>query len=324
MLKSVYCTNNNTCVQLDNFDNISDVIQNQSNVIWIDALAPSPKEIIKLAEEFNLHPLAVEDALNRHQRPKIEEYTDHYFIVFYALELNEKTFQLKPRELSIFMGKNYLLTIHSEPLRALDEAERRWARNSELIAHDAGTLLYSVLDSLVDEYHPLLDTIVDWLEDLEEAIFEQAITDKSLTGQILIIRRSLRLARGYISPEREILNALTRRESPIFEERTRLYFQDVYDHVLRAVDSLDICRDTVASVADANLARASNDLNKVMRTLTTASVILMANALIAGIYGMNFQNMPELKWDYGYPIALGLMLLVSFLLIIYFKRRHWF
>lgn len=325
MLKSNYCTTDRCHVDLQNFEEISNILTNPENILWIDALNPTPEEMQMLQEEFDLHPLAVEDTIRRRQRPKIEEYMNHYFVVFYDMSLDPTDFTIVTREIFLFFGKNYLLTVHDKPIPALEEAEKRWKKNVFNLPHDAGLLVYSVLDALVDQYYPALDDLIDAIENLEDVIFEgKTISTKNTRiGEMLTLRRSSLTLRRIVSPERDVLNVLIRRDTPIFDDKALLYFQDIYDHLLRAIDTLDLCRDMLSSAADANLAIASNDLNVVMRKLTTASIILMANSLIAGIYGMNFENMPELKFAFGYPLAIVAMIGISLLLVLYFRRIKW-
>jgi magnesium transporter len=185
-------------------------------------------------------------------------------------------------------------------------------------------LLYSLLDTLVDEYFPVADGLVERAETLDERIFAGGGRDAHFTYDLLALKRRLLDFRRLVTPERDVLNVLTNRESLVFNERTLVYFRDVYDHLARLADTLDLYRDQLAGTMDANLSLASNDLNRVMRTLTACSIMLMSGALISGIYGMNFDFMPELHWQFGYPLALGLIALVSLALWRYFKHLKWF
>jgi magnesium transporter len=308
--------------------------------IWLDLSHPSAEEMAHLTERLHLHPLAVEDALTGHQRPKIEEYDGFFFLVFYALTqqdgaANENTAaaangalidgdgSVKTQELRVFVGKHYLLTVHDDPIPALDEAERRWKRNEQQAEWGAGILLYSLLDSIVDQYFPTLDALVERAEDLDERIFASRTRSRAFTYELLALKRTFLELRRIISPERDVLNVLTNRDSPVFNQHTLVYFRDVYDHIARVSDTLDLYRDQLTSTMDASLAIASNDLNVVMRTLTSVTIILMSSSLIAGIYGMNFVNIPELHWGFGYFYALALMAAVSLALWYYFKRVHW-
>ena len=185
-------------------------------------------------------------------------------------------------------------------------------------------LLYVLLDTVVDHYFPVVDELVEQAEGLEERIYAGETRDRQFTYELLSLKRCLLDLRRLIGPERDVLNVLTNRDSPVFGEHTLVYFRDVYDHVARLADTLDLYRDQLSTAMDANLAVVSNDLNKVMRTLTAWSIILMSAALITGIYGMNFDVMPELHWHFGYPLALGLIALVGFLLWRLFKHLRWF
>jgi magnesium transporter len=326
MINPIYCTRDHKFTSIDNVDIISDLLADKQNLLWIDLNSPSDQELQKMAEEFNLHPLAIEDAGKQHQRPKVDEYEGFYLVVFYQLEIDTKTFKLVAKELEMFMGQNYLLTVHYEEITALKEAEKRWQNNVAQMEKDIGVLLYSLLDTLVDGYFPVMDKLVDRIEELEEGIFspKSRENNRDSISIMLELKRNLLTLRKIAAPERDLLNVLTRRDSPIFSEQTRVYFQDVYDHLVRVTDTADAYRDLLSSAVDANLAVISNDLNKVMRTLTAFSIILMTDALIAGIYGMNFENIPELHWQYGYFYCLIFMAAVSWLLYMFFKRKNWF
>jgi magnesium transporter len=296
----------------------------QGHLLWLDLVHPSAAELAQVQERFHLHPLAIEDAEHGHQRPKIEEYEGFFFLVFYSIALGEDGRTLKTSELRMFVGESYLVTIHDGPVAALDEAEHRWTRNAQQVEWGVGVLLYSLLDSLVDGYFPIADALIEQAEDLDARIFAGRGRDTGFTYDLLELKRRLVEMRRLVGPERDVLNMLTNRDSPVFNERTVIYFRDVYDHLARLTDSLDLYRDQLVSTMDANLTLTSNDLNRVMRTLTAASIILMSDALITGIYGMNFVIIPELHWRFGYLYALGLIVLVSLALWRYFKHLKWF
>jgi magnesium transporter len=354
--KAVACdVDTHTFMDIDNLEELRHAASDDTVHIWLDLSRPSAEEMAHLAERLRLHPLAVEDALTGHQRPKIEEYDGFFFLVFYALTQQDGTAEngngtaengngaavngnataapdgalidgdgsVKTQELRVFVGKHYLLTVHDDPIPALDEAERRWKRNEQQAEWGAGILLYSLLDSIVDQYFPTLDALVERAEDLDERIFASRTRTRTFTYELLSLKRTFLELRRIIAPERDVLNVLTNRDSPVFNQHTLVYFRDVYDHIARVSDTLDLYRDQLTSTMDASLAIASNDLNVVMRTLTSVTIILMSASLIAGIYGMNFINIPELHWGFGYFYALALMAAVSLALWYYFKRVHW-
>ena len=185
----------------------------------------------------------------------------------------------------------------------------------------SGSCFYSLLDALVDEYFPVLDDIAERAEDLEEAIILAG--QPILQAEILRIRRELLMIRRVAGPERDVMNVLVRRDPPLFGSKEIVYFQDVYDHLLRVTDSVDIYRDMLSSVLDANLSMVSYTLNVVVKRLTSSSIILMSISIVAGIYGMNFVFMPELDWRWGYPFALGLMVLIAAAEVAIFRRIDW-
>ncbi len=428
MIKTTLCNKDNKFSQIDNPQDISDLIADGDRLIWLDLSEPSREDFSLLRSEFGLHPLAIEDAMSRHQRPKVEQYENFYFVVFYAVARQSSqspqrvpgrdmltganymripryhqpppdpaTDNLRPaaptnthankeitaapapptyggadnpddpdlvdwtddrvvlREISMFMGANWLITVHQEPIDELEEVKHRWQRNVEAITgeevpgadggghqpltppaanehhngkaptqpveNDIGILLYSLLDTIVDNYFPVIDSVVDRVEALEEQIFERFSTD-SLQA-IFGLKKDLLALRKVLAPERDVLNVLTRRDLPIFKSHTLVYFQDVYDHVVRITDSIDTYRDLLSSALDSYLSMQSNRLNITVQTLTSASIILMVLSLITGIYGTNFDNIPELHLRYGYFGMLGIMVAVAIGLYAFFKRKHW-
>jgi magnesium transporter len=302
---------------------ISDVIGQADELIWIDVVQPTEDDLKQIRQEFAFHPLAIEDVVRQHQLPKVDLYDDYILIIFYGLREGATTsFRFPLAQVGIFVGSNYVVTFHNEHIPALDETSDRLCRNAEQLGtHGIALLLYSILDAVVDSYFPVLDDISDQLEALEERIFGKF--DADTQKEIFRIRKQLLALRKFIAPERDVLNVLLRRDMPIFEESMFAYFQDIYDHILRVTDAIDTFRDVISSLLDFYLAAASNRLNQVVKTLTASSIILMAMTLIAGIYGMNFVHMPELRWEFGYAWALGLMALVGTSLLALFRRIGW-
>ena len=198
----------------------------------------------------------------------------------------------------------------------------RWKAPDSPLGHEVSALVHALLDALVDSYFPLMDQVADRVEDLEDTIFIQY--DESAIQTIFGLKKDLLSLRRVIAPERDVLNVLLRRQLPIFHPEDIAYLQDVYDHIVRVTDSVDTYRDLLSSALDSYLSLQSNNLNQVMKLLTMASIVLMTDALIAGIYGMNFRYMPELGWRLGYGWALLLMALATIGVTLYFRRRKWF
>ena len=298
---------------------ISDMLHNQDNVIWLDLRDPDEQDMQLLQHEFGFHPLSLEDALREQQRPKVEAYGNYYFLVFYATTYQEE--RIRTQALHLFVGRNYLVSVHRGEFRQVSETIARWRAPDSPLGKTAGALLYALLDSIVDDYFPTMDQVADRVEELEDAIFEHF--DEAAIQTIFGLKRDLLNLRRVVSPERDVLNVLLRRDVPVFRPEDQAYLQDLYDHVVRVTDNVDTYRDLLSSALDSFLSLQSNRLNQIVKVLTIASIILMSDALVAGIYGMNFQVMPELGWRMGYPFALGLMVLISVSLVVLFRRLKW-
>ncbi|MEO6060057.1 MAG: magnesium/cobalt transporter CorA [Candidatus Limnocylindria bacterium] len=294
------------------------------HLVWMDIFDPTDEDVALLRDEFDLHPLAVEDVEKRRQRPKMDTYPGQHMIVTYEVlagSSEDRSFDLG--ELHLFAGAGYLVSVrwHSSP--ALEDIERRFRQRTDAVGATPGGLLYSVLDGVVDGYFPLLDRLSDRIEELEDRIVEGREGGDTLR-MVLGLKRELLELRRILAPQRDVANALLRRELPLIDDAAVPYFQDLYDHLVRVLDQLDLERDLVASALEANLTVTSNNLNAVMKRLTAFTVILMVPTLIAGIYGMNFEFIPELSWPWGYGWALGIMAVAMGGAAAFFKRNDWF
>jgi magnesium transporter len=301
-------------------DAISSLCSKAPNIVWVDVSDPTSQDFEKLAKQFGFHPLSIEDCRHQHQRPKVEEFPGYYFIVLYEVELVGST-RLGLGELGIFLGKNYLVTVHSQPIRAIKTAERLWRSWTDLAERGSGLLAYLLIDAIVDEYLPLLDTLSDHMDAMEDQIFAEF--QVGAIEEIFRIKKELLVLRRAVTPLRDVFNTLLRREQPIFSRETHTYFQDVFDHLIRVADTIDTLRDMIGSMMDAYLSISGNRMNMVMKTLTSISTILMSATLVAGIYGMNFDYMPELRWRYGYIGTLVSMLAVGLAIYFYFRKIKW-
>ncbi|MCA1556832.1 MAG: magnesium/cobalt transporter CorA, partial [Acidobacteria bacterium] len=211
--------------------------------------------------------------------------------------------------------------VHSRPIRAVDTATRLWHEWTDRAEHGAGLLAYILIDAIVDDYLPLLDVVSDRMDDLEDSIFGEF--QSAAIEEIFAIKKKLLYLRRCVTPLRDVFNTLLRREQPIFARETHIYFQDVFDHLIRVSDTIDNLRDMLSSTMDAYLSVSGNRMNQIMKRLTSISTILMSVTLVAGIYGMNFDLMPELKWQYGYIFALLSMVGIGAGLYLYLKKVNW-
>ncbi len=331
MIHTKLCSDKETDYSNADKTKIMQLLERDDSLIWLDVENPDEGEITRLADIFALHPLAIEDIHKAHQRPKIDVYDNYYFLVFYDVDYIDDGNRIDEHELAVVIGKNYLLTFHREPIEEIEEVAARFRRNSKEIERGIGVLLYSLLDTIVDHYFPVIDQIGERIEELDAAVIEQQGTNRGTSmADIFSLKRELIHLRRQIAPERDAMAVLARRELPIVSAATGVYFQDLYEHVLRVTDAVDVYRDLLSGVLDSylsmnsnNLAIAANNLNAVMKKLTSYSIILMGMALVTGVYGMNFDNMPELHLAFGYPAALALMASVGFGLAFFFKRQNW-
>ena len=288
-------------------------------LVWVSARSPDADMLEVLRREFDLHPLAVEDIQKRGQRPKLDAYARQHMIVAY--EVTEAEAGLS--EVHIFVAASWLLTVTFDPTPLLDVVRQRFMEGKGLGGGGVGELLYAVLDAIVDSYSPELDRLSDRIGELEDRVLE-GDADRASLREVLVVKRRLLDLRRVLGPTRDVANQLLRRDLDVIELATVPYYQDLYDHLVRAIDQLDVYRDLLAAVLDTRLTVASNSLNAIMKRLTAFTVILMVPTLIAGVYGMNFDHMPELSWPLGYPMALGIMALAVVVSVTFFRRRGWF
>ncbi len=300
---------------------LRELLAQPDTLVWLDISDPDDDDQALLLHELRFHPLAVEDAVRSHERPKVDAYGHYYFLVFYEATLTAQDSHIMLGALSIFIGSNYLVTVHEEPNRHVEETQALWQIPDGPVDNKVSALVHGLLDSMVDDYFPLMDQVAERIESLEDTIFDRF--EQGTIHTIFGLKKDLLDMRRAVAPERDVLNVLLRRELPIFDEHDLIYMQDVYDHIVRVTDSIDTYRDLMSSAVDSYLSLQSNRLNEIVKVLTMASIMLMAASLIAGIYGMNFDFMPELRWRLGYPWALGLMATVAVSLLVFFRRRGW-
>jgi magnesium transporter len=290
---------------------------------WLDISDPGSEEFTLVAEELSLHPLAVEDAQHGHQRPKIDEYENHYFIVFYAIETPSPGV-LVYHEVAIFMAQNAIVTVHTGDFAARKEVERRF-REGRL--HTTGLLLHALLDTMVDQYFGVVDQFGDRLELLEEFVGADSGRDVRDTQgplkELFLVKRDLLQLRKRIAPERDVLQVLVRGDiRELRETGRRAYFQDVYDHIIRVTDEIDTFRDLSSNVIDAYLAAASNRLNEVVKVLTSLATVLLVLTVVTSFFGQNWEAIP-----YGSAAAFWLTTALAVVgtaaLALYFRRRGW-
>jgi magnesium transporter len=289
--------------------------------LWIDVVEPTDEELTLLQGSLGLHELSVEDSRRWGQRPKVEFYPDYVFVVLHGVRMGQDD-QLLDSELHLFAGQRfYLLTIRREPLFEFRRAVERAGRDSGIVHEGIGFHLYLLIDEVVDEYLDAIDRLEDLADEVEERVFLDEAGEGLQETLFRLKRRVVRMRRA-VAPMREVLDMLTE-ENSIVTPALMPYYRDVQDHVIRSIELIDNVRELLSSALEARLAQASNRLNVVMKQLSAWAAIILIPTLIAGIYGMNFRNMPELDWRLGYPFALGVMAVAAFALYRVFKKRDW-
>lgn len=296
------------------------MLKQPGTLLWVDLRDPGKAELEMLREEFGFHRLALEDAAEQRQRPKVDEYPGYYFVVMYAA-LPEENGDLSIREVDFFIGRNYLVTLHQGEVPAIQEAIRRWERTDPALREHVGYLVYTLMDSLIDGYFPVVDEIEDRLDEFELRIFSGA--EVTTPEQVLEVKRNLFTLRKAVYPLREVFNTFLRREGSPFLEETYPYFQDVYDHVLRLLDIIDIQRDMASSALDAHLATVSNRLNETMKRLTVLAVGVTIMGAVFGAWGMNFDRMPLSHTPYGFWLLTGGTLGLIAVMMLWSRRKGW-
>lgn len=298
--------------------------EDETHVTWINVNGLSDTEsIVTLGNYFELHPLIQEDIVRTQQRPKIDEYDNYIFIVFKMLEY-DKDGNLFTEHVSLVLGKDYVLTFQEAESDVFDEIRERLEQGRGRIRNaGADYLTFSILDAVVDNYFSVIEFLMNKIDLLEDKLFDQE-EDDNIPVEIQELKREILKIRRAVFPLREVINRLEKIENPLIESRTRKYVRDLYDHVIQVSESVESHRDLIWSLMDMYLTTLNNKMNEVMKVLTIMASIFIPLTFLTGIYGMNFDNMPELHYKYSYYIVLGLMVVIISFLIWYFKKKKWF
>jgi magnesium transporter len=305
------------------FERVSDVLREKGVLVWVDVDDPSLEETAQLGEEFGLHPFALEDAMTPHQRPKIERYEGYVFVVAYAARAREGTGP-EMHEVSMFVAGNYVVTIRHGGGTMLDAARERIDRTPSLVRGGGSQVAYVMLDEIIDGYFPVVEAFEDRIERAEDDLIGDGSGDASGSlAEAFQIKRDLLTFRRVVAPLRDVLGRVVHIDQSVLGVDLDTEFRDLYDHVLRVYDELDTQRDLVTSILEAHLSVVSNRLNLVVLKLSSWAAIVLVPTLIAGVYGMNFDHMPELHWRLGYAYSLVLMGGSALVLWFRFKRAGW-
>jgi magnesium transporter len=296
-------------------------------VVWVNVDGIGDANIIKaIGEIFDIHRLALEDVAHVRQRPKLDDYPQHLYIVARMLDRVEG--RLDTDQLSLFLGKDYIVTFQERAGDCFDAIRQRLNSGQGLLRRSGPDLLaYAILDAVVDDYYPVLEADGDSLEELEDELLAQPSPGRA--ASVHAVKRDLLVVRRSVWPLREVLGGLHRGVSPLISAETRIYMRDCYDHTVQLIDLLEVYRELATSLMELYMSSMSNRMNEIMKVLTIISTIFMPLTFIVGVYGMNFRtdasqwSMPELNWKYGYVGVMALMFLIALTMIIYFWRKGW-
>lgn len=299
---------------------ISKYVSRPECFVWVALRDATDAELGEMQKEFGLHELAVEDARHGHQRPKIEEYGDSLFVVLHTLEMNGGT--LNTGELHIFVGRNYVLSVRHRSERGLQDVRRRSEREPELLGHGAGYVLYALMDAVVDRYFPILDNLEIELEEIERKIFAEKSSRANIEA-LYNLKQELMTLKHAVGPLAEAVGRLFGGRVPPVAVGMGDYFRDVYDHLVRLNQAIESQREMVTTAISVNLSLITLQEGEVTKRLAAYAALVAVPTMIGGIYGMNFEHMPELQWQFGYPLTLVAMFGLDGFLFWRFRRAGW-
>jgi magnesium transporter len=300
---------------------ISEYLERPGCFVWVALRDPTDTELGQMQEEFGLHELAVEDARHGHQRPKIEEYPDLLFTVMHTVEVIGD--ELKIGEVDVFVGRNFVLSVRSKTERGFQEVRTRVEREPELLKNGSGYVLYALMDAVVDRYFPVLDAVELELEKIEEGLFAPGASPRGNIEALYYVKQKLTTLKHSSGPLLENASKLFGGRVPGVCHGLTEYFRDVYDHLVRINQSIDAARDTVATAIQVALAMVATGQGEITRRLAAYAALVAVPTMIAGVYGMNFQHMPELGWELGYPLSIFAMVAIDSVLFWRFRKAGW-
>lgn len=299
---------------------VASYINNPDYLVWIDIENPSKENMQFLRERFNFHPLDIEDCLSIIERPKLDEYDDYFFLVLHIPYFIKQTGRLVPFNVNIFIGNNYLVTVHRGMCKPIQDALDYVLENQQIMDKGSGYMLHKVIDSLIDYNFPILNKIYRNIQNVEDAIFKKASSKN--VRDILLIRTNILTFRNIIFPQRKLLKTLEIKDMDFLIEALEVYFSDLVDHVEKIWDTLENYKELIEGVHDAHQSLLSNKINDIMRILTIFSVVILPLTLISGIYGMNI-DLPLAGYSFAFIIIMASMIIISIGMLMYFKYKDW-
>lgn len=306
-------------------DRLRDALADRDGLLWIDIAADDRGQGEHvLAGIFGFHPLTIDDCYNTLvDPPKVDDYGEYLFVIVQDVSLGLQGQELQTCELDLYVGRNYVVSVHRTRVHAVDEVRRRAEARSPVLDRGPAFLAHALIDVVVDDFHPLVEQFDDEVDELQALVLDRP--QRETLQRLLVLKHNAHRLKRSVSPQRDVVNRFARREYPrLLGEDTVMYFRDIYDHTVRVDEMIETLRDMTDSALNTYLSSVNNRTNEVMKALAVVAVIFLPLTLIAGIYGTNFENVPEYGWDVGYFWMLGVMGLVAAALIAWFRWRRWF
>jgi magnesium transporter len=301
-------------------DRFRQILGTAGSLLWVDIENPEEEEIEILLEVFNIHPLTVEDCIMPNVRPKLEEFDHYLFVIMQGLTRVDGG-RLRAVELDLCLGKNFLITVRSEPMKSIEEDCARVEKKSPIFKRGADFLFYAITDSLIDSYFPILDEVEARVDELETKLLDDS--SKDTLRELFHVYNELMVLRRTLAPHREILSRLNRGDLSLITPTNSYYFRDIYDHLLRMSDLVDSCREVTTMSLEAYATIVSNRLNEIMKTLTAIATLSLPLIVVTGVFGMNFAEHPELGPRWIYHVLSGLLMLSIPVMWYYFRKYRW-
>jgi len=304
-------------------EDLPELLKDQAAVIWVDMESPTEADEQVLLDVFHFHPLTVEDCRENRHYPKVEEFQGYIYFIVHGVTADTSPERFNTIELDGFLGPNYVITYHHEMFRSINNVKQLLRTTPVACQRGPAFLLHQILDQVVDFYSPVLDDFDERIDQLEDDIFTLNRPNNQILSEVMDLKRSVLRLRRISGKQMDILHRMSRGEFSLITEEMRPFYRDVYDHLVRVVDLAESYRDLISGSLEAYLSVVSNRLNEIMKVLTIFSAIMLPLTFIAGIYGMNFDNMPELHSRYGYYAVWGFMIAVAIAMLLFFRRRGW-
>jgi magnesium transporter len=321
MIRSFYWTPDEGGKEQIGILDFKEMTEVEGSILWVDLFNPTDEELFILTHDFRFHPLSIEDVLSEETRPKVDEYENYLFVIFQTVGQPGGEDELAVNDIGIFLTRNGVVTVHSHQIDILDSLFRKFLHDDRVVARGITFLFHAVLDFLVDSYDKPLAYIERETDKIEDDVFEEP--QPEIVKRIFNLRRDTLEFKRILAPLKEVVYQMTTGKLALISDKAEVYFSDIYDHLSRMTDDAESNRDIMNAALEVYFSTVSDRTNQIIKFLTIFTAILLPPSFIAGLYGMNFSEMPLLKWDYGYVVVWAVIILVVVSLLIFFKKRKW-